>query len=234
MEAVRTAVEARRSPRYPFTIPVICRSLSSHGHIEVGVTRNVSLGGVMLDTPSPFTPQTPLEVQLMMGQRVIRASVVVAWSAPADTEFRHGLSLTFPSTEDLALWKELMAYQAGPTQRASIRIPVEVPAGCRPCAETTPLIQGQIDTIGEGGLRVWLPQRVPVETRLSIQVPSGKGICSVEGEVVWAVEMESKRLVPHGVRFCADHFARDLFIAAVLLQEFLRKSSLEVPTGHPH
>ena len=234
MEAVETSVEARRYPRYPFTIPVICRSLSYQRHIEVGVIRNVSLGGVMLDAPSLFNPQTPLEVRLMMGRRVIRASAVVAWSAPGGTDFRHGLSFTDFPPEDRALWKELMAYQAGPTPRASIRIPVEVPARCRPCRETTPLIQGQIDTIGEGGLLLRLPELFPVETRLSIQVPSGKGACSVEGEVVWVVEKKPDPLVPHGVRFCSDPLERDLFIAAVLLQEFLRRSPVGLPTGYPH
>jgi hypothetical protein len=228
------AVMERRHPRYPFAIPVICRSLSYQRHIEVGMTRNVSLGGVMLDTPSLFSPQTPLEVRLMMGDRVIRASAVVAWSVPIGTDFRHGLSFTdFPS-EDQALWKKLMAYQAGPTPRASIRIPVEVPAECHPCGETHRLIQGGIDAIGEEGLLVWLPELFPVETRLSIQVPSGHGTSSVEGEVVWVVEKKPNQFVPHGVRFCSDHLERDLFIAAVLLQEFLRRSAVEIPTGRAH
>ena len=232
---METAVTERRYyPRYPFTIPVICRSLSYHRHIEVGITRNVSLGGVMLDAPSLFNPQTPLEVRLMMGHRVIRASAVVAWSAPAGTDFRHGLSFTDFPHEDRALWQELIAYQAGPTPRASIRIPVVVHAGCRPCGEATPLIPGHITNIGEEGLLVWLPELFPVETRLSIQVPSGKGTCSVEGGVVWVVEKKPGPLVPHGVRFCSDHLERDLFIAAVLLQEFFRRSAVALPTGHIH
>lgn len=234
MEAVKASVETRRHPRYPCTIPVLCRSLSCERHVEVGMTYNVSLGGVMLDTPSLFHPQTPLEVSLMLGHRMVRAWAVVAWSAPVGTDVRHGLAFTLFPPEGWVVWEELIAYQAGPTSRASIRVPVEVPAGCRPYGEKTPLIPGQIVTIGEGGLALRLPERFPVTTRLSVEVPSGKGTCVVEGEVVWVLEGGSGPLIPHGIRFTADPLGRDLFLVAVLLQEFLRKSAVGLPAGRLH
>ncbi|MFQ5883129.1 MAG: PilZ domain-containing protein [Candidatus Methylomirabilales bacterium] len=223
------SINQRRHRRFPFAIPLVCQASSHKERIDVGVTRNVSMGGALLDVPSPIPVWTPVKLRLLTGERVLRAHAVVVWSRQVGMGFYLGIAFTRFAPGDSVCWHKLVHYQTGPNARASVRIPVNVAVECGPGGEVGPAVPGQIGNIGEKGLLVWLPQRIPVRTELRFEFPGEKDSPSVTGEIAWVGASGHSASVPHGVQFCAEALKRDLFITAVLLGEFLRRTSSEDP-----
>ena len=61
-----------RAPRFPLTLPIRCRRAGDGGWIE-GVTINISSSGVLFRTSEPLDVDTPVEMQIVLGESPARA-----------------------------------------------------------------------------------------------------------------------------------------------------------------
>lgn len=210
--------ETREHPRFPLRLPVLCESQAIPDYRTVGITQNVSIGGLMLEAPRPLEPQTSMRLRLLAGNRIARAEAVVVWTTK-DPSGRMGMRFTTWAGTDAHVWDQLLTQQAGPTPRASLRIPVTLEVTCVVPPDTR--LRGRIENVSDGGLMVTLAKSFPPHTRVTVEVPSWVTRLPVEAEVMWALASAEGGHVIHGLRFLSDDVGRELFLIGALLQQLL-------------
>lgn len=210
----------RQHPRLPLRMPVFCESPAIPGYRTVGLTQNVSRGGILLEVPQPLGPRTPMNLLLLTGDRNARAEAEVVWKAE-DPPSRMGLRFTSLAGADLAIWERLLVLQAGPTPRASVRLPVALEVTCRIPPDIR--VPGQVENLSEGGLRLRVPEEFSPRTELKVEIPPWFTLPAVEAdvEVLWNRGAARQSGVVHGVRFCSDDIGKELFLIGALLRQLV-------------
>lgn len=210
----------REYSRFAMRLPVICESPAIPGYRTVGVTQNVSQGGLLLEVTAPLAPSTPMNLLLCTGGQNARAEAMVIWRAE-DPPARMGLRFTTWEAADRIAWEHLLAFQAGPTRRASVRIPMVLTVTCLSPPDTSS--PGEIKNLSEGGLMIGLPQAFPPSTRLTVAAAPWSSLPPVEAEmeVVWSRANPEGHGVLHGLRFCVDDISKELFLIGTLLRQVI-------------
>lgn len=212
--------EHREHPRFPLRMPVFCESSAVPGYRTVGLTQNVSRGGLLLEVPDLLAPGTPTSILANPEGQNARTEAVVVWTAPG-TPGRMGLKFTKWAGGDHRIWDQLLAFQAGSTPRSSVRIPIDLEVACLIPPDTR--LPGQAHNISDGGLMVTLPQAFDPRTRVVVATPTGLTLPLMESEteVMWTRAPASGGGVLHGLRFTKDDIDREFFLIGALLQQLL-------------
>ncbi|MFQ5804675.1 MAG: PilZ domain-containing protein [Candidatus Methylomirabilales bacterium] len=213
-------IPTRQHLRFPLRMPVLCGDPAVPGHRSFGSTQNVSRGGLLLEAPEPLVPGTPTSLLLVVGGRNARAEAMVVWTAEG-TPCRMGMRFTrWPGTGRL-IWERLLAFQAGPTSRASIRFPISFDIACRIPPDSH--VPGRAKNLSDEGLMIALDQALPLHSRLSVTVPAWITFSPVEAEmeVMWARAALEGQDVLHGLRFLWDDVDKELFLISALLRQVL-------------
>ncbi|MFQ5988951.1 MAG: PilZ domain-containing protein [Candidatus Methylomirabilales bacterium] len=217
----------REHPRFPLRMPVLCESPAVPGYRTVGLTRNVSRGGLLLETPELLAPGSPTSLLLITEGQNARSEGEVVWTAQG-IPGRMGLRFTTWTGEDRLIWERLLTFQAGATPRASLRIPIDLEVTCIIPPDTR--ISGKARNISDGGLMVSLPQALHPRTQVVVAAPTGLSLplMETETEVMWTRFPSEGNGVLHGLRFTADDISKELFLIGALLQELLDRDE-ELP-----
>jgi hypothetical protein len=212
--------DTRQHPRFRLRLPVFCESPAILNYRTVGFTHDVSRGGLLLEVLEPLPPGTPASLLLPTGEQNARAEAVVVWAAEGDPG-RMGMQFTSWAVPDLPAWERLLAFQAGPTPRASVRTPMAVEVTCRIAPDT--VLPGELLNLSEGGLMITLPQALLPQTRLTLEVSPSATLSRVqaETEVVWTRAAPKDRSVLHGLRFRSCDIDRELFLVGALLRKLV-------------
>lgn len=210
----------RQHPRLPLRMPVFCESPAVPGYRTVGLTQNVSRGGLVLEVPQPLTPGTAASLLLLTGDRNARAEALVVWRAE-DSPSRMGLKFTALTGADLATWERLLVLQAGPTPRASVRLPIALEVTCRVSPDIR--VTGQAENLSEGGLLLFLAHGLSPRTQLIVEVPPWFTLPAVEAdmEVLWIRAVPEREGVAHGLQFRSDDIGKELFLIGALLRQLV-------------
>lgn len=214
----------RRHPRLALRMPVLCESPAVAGYRTVGVTQNVSLGGLLLEVPQLLAAGTPTNLLLLMGERNARAEGVVVWTAE-DQPSRMGLQFTTLIESDRLAWDQFLAFQGGPTPRASVRIPIALEVTLRIPPDIR--VTGRVDNISDGGLLLVLSEGLSPQTQLTVAVPPWLTLPAVETEmeVLWTLDAPGEQGVLHGLRFSADDIGKELFLIGILLRQLVESDA---------
>lgn len=211
----------RRHLRFPLRMPVLCGNPEVPGPGTFGNTLNVSRGGLLLEMPEPLVPGTRTRLLLVAGSRNARAEATVVWMAE-DTPYRIGVRFTaWSSGTDRLVWERLLAFQAGPTARAAVRLPSSFVITCRIPPDS--YVAGRAENISDAGLMIALDEALALSARVRVAVPPRIMLSpvEVETEVMWARADLEGHSVLHGLRFVRDDVDKELFIISALLgQDF--------------
>lgn len=223
----------REHPRFPLLLPVLCQSPAIPDYRTIGLTQNVSEGGLLLEVPQPLAPGTPMSLRVCTGNQMLQAEAVVVWRAE-DPPSRIGLRFTTWERTHHLTWKRLLAFQAGPTPRGSVRLRITQEVTCRISPETS--FAGQLENLSDGGLMISLAEALPLQARLTVVVPPSSILSPAEAEmeVMWVLATPEGHGVLHGLHFCADDIGKDLFLVAALLRQLGAEEEMspgEKPAG---
>jgi hypothetical protein len=109
--AVGVKVPSRRHPRLPMQRPVRFRSIESASS-EVGLLRNVSLGGACICTPTVLPPGTLLAFGFYLDhrgeRRLLRCMAEVIWASSTGAQPGFGLRFVEPPLELLQTLGEVI------------------------------------------------------------------------------------------------------------------------------
>jgi c-di-GMP-binding flagellar brake protein YcgR len=212
-------VENRQNPRLPVRVPVRCETDAVPGYRSLGLTQNVSRGGLLLEVPRVVPRGSATILRLLTGDSIAHAEAVVVWTSETSPG---GMGLKFTSMDeaDARAWNELLAFQAGPTPRSSLRIPIDLEVTCIVPPDTTSL-QGRLENLSDAGMRAVLPRVIPPQTRVHVSVPEWLILPPVETEVVWNRARPEKRGAVHGLRILKDDMGRELFLIGTILRIFV-------------
>ncbi|MFQ5801577.1 MAG: PilZ domain-containing protein [Candidatus Methylomirabilales bacterium] len=212
--------DTRQHPRFPLRLPVLCESPAVPDYRRVGFTHNVSRGGLLLEVMKPLSPGTPASLLLPTGKQNARTEAVVVWTAEG-APGRMGLRFTHWAIPGLPAWERLLALQSGQTPRTSVRTPVALEITCRIPPDT--ILAGQARNLSDGGLMIALPQALPPQTRLTMEVPPLSTLSRVEAEmeVVWTRVAREDRPILHGLRFRSADIDKELFLVGALLRRLV-------------
>jgi c-di-GMP-binding flagellar brake protein YcgR len=91
--------ERRKYPRFECEFPIDC--ITTDSHIHVGITANISQGGMLICLHDRIKVWTPLRINLVFNQgfqlKIVSANAVVVWRNIAQHAFlgryRYGLRL---------------------------------------------------------------------------------------------------------------------------------------------
>ncbi|MFQ5656209.1 MAG: PilZ domain-containing protein [Candidatus Methylomirabilales bacterium] len=208
----------REHPRFPLRMPVLCEGSTVPFHRTVGLTHNVSRGGLLLETVKPLTPGTGADLRLLVGDQIARAAVAVVWKTDSPP-CRIGVRFTMMDDADRVAWEKLLALQAGPTPRVSVRIPISLGVTCRVDPETC--LAGEGENLSDSGMMIVLPRNVSPQTRMTVMVPPWLILPAVDAEVVWNRSAPGGDRVLHGLRFLDEHIGREFFLIGALLRGLL-------------
>jgi c-di-GMP-binding flagellar brake protein YcgR len=136
-----------------------------------------------------------------------------------------GLKFTTLAGDDLATWERLLVLQAGPTPRASVRLPIALEVTCRIPPDNR--VRGQAENISEGGLLLILAEGLSPRTQLTVEIPPWFSLPAVEAEmeVLWMGNAARREGVLHGLRFCSDDIGKELFLIGALLRQLVDSDS---------
>lgn len=212
--------ESREHPRFPLRMPVFCESQAVPGYRTVGLTHNVSRGGLLIEVPDLLPPGTPTSILVSPKGQNARSEAVVVWTAPG-TPGRMGLKFTKWAGEDHLIWDQLLAFQAGSTPRFSARIPIDLEVACLIPPATR--LAGRALNISDGGLLITLPEALNPRTRVVVATPTGLNLPLIESEteVMWTRATVGGEGALHGLRFTKDDIDKEFFLIGALLQELL-------------
>ncbi len=208
----------RQDPRLSLRIPVRCESAAVPGYRTLGLTHNVSRGGLMVEAPRVVGRGVTTTLRLLTGDQITSAEAVVVWAAEKSPG-RMGLKLTNMTEADCLAWQSLLAFQGGPTPRASLRIPIDLEISCLIPPDTC--LMGRTENLSEGGLLVVLPWAVPPQTQVKVTGPEWLILPQVEAEVVWSRVGPESTGVFHGLRVHSDEVGKELFIIGSILRMLL-------------
>lgn len=208
----------RQTPRLPLRIPVRCESAAVPGYRTLGLTHNVSRGGLMIEAPRVVDRGITTTLRLLTGDQITSAEAVVVWTAEKSPG-RMGLRLTKMTAADCLAWEALLAFQGGPTPRASLRIPIDLEITCLVPPDTT--LTGRTENLSEGGLLVVLPWAIPPQKQVRVTGPEWLILPQVEAEVIWTRVGPERNGVLHGLRVLSDDVGKELFIIGSILRMLL-------------
>ncbi|MFQ5960727.1 MAG: PilZ domain-containing protein [Candidatus Methylomirabilales bacterium] len=211
-------MENRDHPRFPLRMPVLCEGLPGSDYRTLGLTQNVSHGGLLLAVPRLVVPGTPVNLRLLTGDRISRAEAGVVWTADTSSGLM-GVRLTSLNSVDRLAWEHLITFQAGPTPRASLRIPIDLEVTCLLAPDTR--LPGRVENLSDGGMMIVLPQAVTPQTRVRVVVPAWLILPPVEAEVMWTRANPAVQGVVHGLHFLASDMGKELFLIGTLLRQLL-------------
>jgi hypothetical protein len=172
----------------------------------------------MVEVAQALPPGTSMSLRLLAGDRIARADALVVWMAQPSPE-RMGLQFITLEGADRLAWEQLIAFQAGSTPRASIRIPLNLDVSCVIPPSTR--LQGRAENISDGGLLVNLPQTVIPQTCLTVAVPPLLVLPPVDAEVVWMLAASEGQSTLHALRFLSETRGRELFLFGALFRRLL-------------
>lgn len=209
--------DTRQHPRFPLRLPVLCESPEIPDYRTVGFTYDVSRGGLLLEVLDLLSPGNPASLLLPTCKQNARAEAVVIWTAEG-APGRMGLRFTNWAIPGFPAWERLLALQAGPTPRTSVRTPVALEVTCRILPDT--ILPGQARNLSDGGLMIALPRPLPPQTRLTLEVPRSSTLSPVEAEmeVLWTGAARADRSVLHGLGFRSADIDKELFLVGALLR----------------
>lgn len=212
-------MDNRQHPRFPLRMPVLCESRVVPHYHTLGISRNVSWGGLQLEASRALTPGTVTNLRLLTGDRIARAEAEVVWVVKRSPSLM-GLRFTRLTGADRLAWEQLMAFQAGPTPRNALRVPIDLEVTCLVPPDTR--LHGRAENLSDGGMMIVLPQAASPRTRLTVAVPPGLNLPPVEADVVWTRTGVAKNDVVHGVQFLPNDTRKELFLIGILLRQLLR------------
>lgn len=211
-------MENRDHPRFPLRMPVLCEGQPGSDYRTLGLSQNVSHGGLLLAVPRVVVPGTPVNLRLLTGDRISRAEAGVVWTGDTSSGLM-GLRLTGLNCVDRLAWEHLITFQAGPTPRASLRIPIDFEVTCLLAPDTR--VPGRVENLSDGGMMIVLPQAVTPQTHVRVVVPAWLILPPVEAEVMWTRANPSVQGVVHGLHFLASDMGKELFLIGTLLRQLL-------------
>jgi hypothetical protein len=130
-----------------------------------------------------------------------------------------GLKFTKMEEGDARAWEDLLALQAGPRPRESLRILIDLEVTCVVPPETT--LQGRVENLSDAGMMVVLPRAIPPHTRVHVSVPEWLILPPVETEVVWNRAGPQNQGALHGLRVLKDDMGKELFLIGTILRIFV-------------
>jgi len=212
--------ESREYPRFPLRMPVFCESPAVPGYRTVGLTHNVSRGGLLLEVPDPLPPGTLTSILVSPKGQNARSEAVVVWTTPG-APGHMGLKFTKWVGGDHLIWDRLLTFQAGSTPRSAARIPIDLEVACLIPPDTR--LQGRALNISDGGLMITLPRALDLRTRVVVATPTGLTLplMDSETEVMWTRAPADEAGILHGLRFTKDDIDKEFFLIGALLQELL-------------
>ncbi|MEE9138896.1 MAG: PilZ domain-containing protein [candidate division NC10 bacterium] len=74
-------MEKRQHSRFVLRMPVLCESPMVRDYRTLGITRNVSQSGLLVEAVLPLPQGTSTDLRLLSGDLVARAEAVVVWAA---------------------------------------------------------------------------------------------------------------------------------------------------------
>ncbi len=93
----------RRFPRFPLYLPVLgLGSQLDQGEL-LGIVRNVSAGGMMVEFPVELVPGTGLDLALLTQNGPVEVEARTVWAAAGQGTVRHGLAFPQPKDYDFAV-----------------------------------------------------------------------------------------------------------------------------------
>ncbi|MFQ5989732.1 MAG: PilZ domain-containing protein [Candidatus Methylomirabilales bacterium] len=211
--------ELRQTPRFQLRMPVVCESPAHRDYRTLGLTQNVSQSGLLVEAAQPLPQGTSTDLRMLAGGVITRADAVVVWMAD-NASGRMGMQFTRMTEANSVAWERLLATQAAQGIRTSLRIPIDLEVTCVVPEGTR--LRGRAENLSDGGMMVVLPQAVPPQTRVSLEIPLWLVLPAMEAQVVW---MGAKAEVPdvaHGLRFLTEERGKELFLIGTLLRRFLQ------------
>ena len=181
----------------------------------LGLTRNVSRSGLLLEGAEPLSPGTSASLRLLAGERIARAQAVVVWTSKVFPGCM-GLRFTMMTGATYQAWADLLASQTGQPPRTSLRIPINLEVTCVVPPGTR--LAGRVENLSDGGLLVVLPREVPLRTRLRVKGPAWLTLPLAEAEVVWSQAGSERAGVLHGLRVLEDDVSKELFLIGTMIR----------------
>ncbi|MEE9123696.1 MAG: PilZ domain-containing protein [candidate division NC10 bacterium] len=210
--------ENRENPRLWVRVPVRCESEAVPGYRSLGLTQNVSRGGLLLEVPRVVPQGSMTSLRLLTGEGIAYADAEVIW-ATQTSPGGMGLKFTRMDEADAHSWKELLVLQAGPTPRSSLRIPIDLEVTCVVNPDTN--VQGRLENLSDAGMMVVLPRAIPPQTRVHVSVPEWLILPPVEAEVIWNRAGPERQGALHGLRVLKDDLGKELFLIGTILRIFV-------------
>ena len=211
-------MEKRQHSRFVLRMPVLCESPMVRDYRTLGITRNVSQSGLLVEAVLPLPQGTSTDLRLLSGDLIARAEAVVVWAAEGSPGLM-GLRFTRMVEASSIAWEQLLAGQTGQDPRTSVRIPVDLEVTCVIPPDTR--LRGRAENLSDGGMMVRLPQAVPPQTCVKLKVPGALGLPPMEAGVMWTRAHPEVPHVVHGLRFLEGDIGKELFLIDTLLQRFL-------------
>jgi c-di-GMP-binding flagellar brake protein YcgR len=186
--------DRRRYPRLDFNLPVAFRNAENFS--PEGVSRNISLGGLMVYLPQVVNQGQIIEVTMLlpMGEekRVCKTQAEVVWAQSGQFEegwvCRAGLRFLEMVPEASQIWKF--------ERRVFPRFVIQVPFTYE-CNRQS-LCEGTVQNVSIGGLQVYLAESIAPQSVLTLKLslPKGKAVQHIQAtaRVVWI--MQTKDAVP--------------------------------------
>lgn len=227
---------AQRHPRFPVTLPIVCRPAGGQGRGRpkpwFSRTVNLSAGGTALLLPQRLDRETGVELMLELEGRTLQIMATVRWvgvSIPPRHEYPHGLAFHPLQPGERAHLDAFLLRLGKQVQRSYSRVPLELPVTVEGTG-TSPL-SGRTADVGEGGAQLVLPAALATGSALTLRFTASRGPVLVEATVRWvggAQEEQGGSVFPHGCQFHSETAGKQL-AADLYIEEFLRRARGETP-----
>ena len=190
---------------------------------KAGSGRTVSLseGGACLELGEPLPTATPLNLILPTDAGSLTVEAEVVWlnkPSLANGRFLHGVTFSQVSPDQRQALKGLI-HRRGQGRQPAARVPLTLPARCRPTEPAGTVLIGWTWDVSREGLSLLLPERLPVSAAVEITLATQRGDISAEARVVW-VESGDRilpgKLIRHGMLYVAASWVRDLVLGLAL------------------
>lgn len=219
----------RRHPRYAIETEILYTVEARPGgpaaqKAKAGCTRNLSQGGLLLESEEHLLPAARLALLLIRGKEgTIEARGEVVWAArvPATSRFRHGIRITQMEPSQEIAWKRFLDEASRELGRRSVRFDIDLPVTC--CRKDSgDKLGGRAvaANVSRGGFLLLLPVRVPVDTILCLEVRTPTQILQTDARVVRLEDPRADGLIPHGLAFAdaqeGPRLLPELFLLGIL------------------
>lgn len=222
----------RRFPRYAIQVPLLFRRLDQMEPAQAGIgwTQDLSEGGACLELRVQLPVGCRLGLVIFANPETIEAEMRVVWVRDVNQEtFLHGVEFLHLTP---AYFESLL--KALPQEKSlreqAIRLPITLPVYCQE-ADTPPL-EGWTGNISRTGVMVFLPQRLPYNTKVEITIQAAQGELRLSGQVRW-VEASKDGFGPfrQGIEFLEGpiepHRLLSLFLGTLTEESWERQLSVE-------